>query len=68
MELIMIYENSGKDTRKVYRVLSCVVYNLITNYGCIDYLLCKLKTLCDISNYPTFKETGFNLLLGTGIP
>ena len=29
MALIMVYETVWKDTRKVYRVLGCVVYNLI---------------------------------------
>ena len=53
--------------RKVYRVLSCVVYTIIYNYFCIDYLPFQSKTLCGISNNPTFKETSFNLLLGIGI-
>ena len=68
MAIIMIYENSGKNIGKVYRVLSCVVYTLIDNYVCIDYLSCKLKTLSNISCHPTFKDTSFNLLLGIGIP
>ena len=41
MELIMIYENNGEIPKKVYRVLSCVVYSLIDNYICIEYLSCK---------------------------
>ena len=64
----MIYENVGKDIRRVYILLSCVVYAIIDNCVCIDYLSCKLKTLCNIANNPTFKETTFNLLLGIGIP
>ena len=68
MALIMIYENSGKYIRKVYRVLSCVVYTFIDNYVCIEYLSCQPKTLCGISNNPTFNEKCFNLLLGIGIP
>ena len=48
-------------------MFSCVVYNLIENYVCIEYLSCQSKTLCGISNNPTFKETSFNLLLGIGI-
>ena len=68
MALILIYENIGKDTKTVYRVLSCVVYNTINNYVCIDYLLCQSKTLCDILRNPKFKEISFNLLLGIGIP
>ena len=47
MALLMIYKNNGK-LKTVYRVLSCVVYTLIANYVCIDFLLCESKTLCDI--------------------
>ena len=68
MVLIIIYENSGKDTRIVYRVLSCGSYALIDNYVCIDYLPCQSKTLSEISRNPTFKDTSFKLLLGIGIP
>ena len=38
MALIMIYENIRKEIRKVYRVLSCVVYTITENYVCIDYM------------------------------
>ena len=65
--LITIYENNGEIPKKTYRVLSCVVYNLIENYVCIEYLLCQSKTLSDISCNPTFKDTIFNILLGIGI-
>ena len=68
MALIIIYENSGKDVRKLYRMLSCVVYTFMENYVCIDYLSCQSKTLCGISSNPTFKEKSFNLLLSIGIP
>ena len=56
MALIMIYENSGKGIRKVYRVLSCVVYTLIDNYVCIYYLSCQPKTLCGISKIQHLKK------------
>ena len=68
MVIIIFYENIGKDTITVYRVLGCVVYNIIDNYVCIYYLACQSKTLCDISSNPTFKETTLNLLLGIDIP
>ena len=68
MGLIIIYKTFGKDKRKLHKVLSCVVYTLIENYVCTDYLTCQSKTLCDNSNNPKFKETRFNLLLSTGIP
>ena len=68
MALTTIYETFGIAIIKMYRVLSCVVYTIIDNYVCIDYLLCQSKTLCCISHNPTFKETSFNLLIGIGIP
>ena len=68
MALILIYGNNEKDTKTVYRVLSCVVYTLIDNYVCIDYLSCQPKQICEISSNPSFKETIFNLLLGIDIP
>ena len=45
MALIMFYENNGLKPKKVYRVLSCVVYYLVYNYVCIDYLSFQSKTL-----------------------
>ena len=39
LELILFYEKiPGKI---VYRVLSCVIYTIIKNYVCIDYLYFK---------------------------
>ena len=68
MELLMIYENNGGNTKKVYRLLSFVVYSLIDNYVCIDYLPFQSKTLSSISSKPTFEQKSFNILLGIGIP
>ena len=64
MALIMIDENNGKYTKKVYIVLSFVVYTLIDNYVCIDYLSCQSKTLSAILCNPKFKDTSFNILFG----
>ena len=41
MALIIFYENNGEDPKKLYKVLSCVVYSIIENYVCIDYILCQ---------------------------
>ena len=68
MALIVIYENNGGNAKKVYRVLSCVVYSHIYNYDCIDYLSCQSKTLISIESKPTFEQTSFNILIGIGIP
>ena len=59
MALITIYENIGKYIRTVYRVLSCVVYTIIYNYVCIDYLSFQSKTLFGISRNPTFLSFSF---------
>ena len=40
MALIIIHDNNGEIPLKK-RVLSCVVYSLIDNYVCIDYLSCQ---------------------------
>ena len=68
ISLIMIYDNNGGNSKTMYRVLSFVVYSLIDNYFCIDYLSCQSKTLSSISYKPTFEQTSFNILLGIFIP
>ena len=68
MVLVIIYENNGGYAKKVYIVLIFVVYSLIDNYVCIDYLPCQSKTLGSISSKPTFQDTSFNILLSIGIP
>ena len=67
MALIMIYETVGISIKNIFIVLSCVVYTIIENYVFIDYMSCQSKTLSNISNYKTFKETNFNLLIGIDI-
>ena len=68
MALIMFYDNNGIKPKKVYRVLSCVIYSLVYNYFCTDYLSCQSKTLSRISSKPTSEKTSFNILIGIGIP
>ena len=41
MELIMSYYTNELKTKNIYGGLSCVIYSLIDNYVCIDYLSCK---------------------------
>ena len=47
---ILFYETRAKNI--AYRVLSCVIYTIIKNYVCIDYLACqffqKVKYLLDM--------------------
>ena len=41
LALIMFHETIGKKPRKAFRLLSCVIYTIIENYVCIDYLACQ---------------------------
>ena len=66
--LIMFYKTNGLEPKKMYRVLSCVLYSLVENYGYIDYLSFQSKTLSIIFSKPTFEQTSFNILLCIGIP
>ena len=53
LALAMFLDNRKKHAKKMFRVLSCVVYKIISNYACIDYL-----------GYEKTKLS--NLRLGTG--
>ena len=68
LALIMFYDNNGVKPNKVCRVLSCVLYYLIENYVCIDYLSYQSKTLSTISSNRIFEKISFNILLGIDIP
>ena len=57
-----------EDPKKVYRVLSCVLYSLMNIYVWIDYLSCQSKNLRIISSNRKSKQKSFNTLLGIGIP
>ena len=39
--LLIIYENNGEIPKTLFRMLGCVVYSIIENYVCIDYLSCQ---------------------------
>ena len=41
--LIVNYEHGSYSTRKMFKVLSCVVYTIIDKYVCIDYLCTEKK-------------------------
>ena len=66
--LVMFYETKTKPPTQVYMVLSCVLYSIIENYVCIDYICCHYKTLSVISYDKISEEASYNELLGIGIP
>ena len=41
--LMIFYETRADNPIKSYRVMSCLIYTVIKNYFCIDYLACHLK-------------------------
>ena len=41
--LIVNYEHGSYSTRKLFKVLSCVIYTIIDKYMCIDYLCTEKK-------------------------
>ena len=45
ISLVMFYETETKNITKLYRVLSGVIYSVIENYVCIDYLYCHRKKI-----------------------
>ena len=50
LALLMFY-GTRNNPKKNFRVLSCVIYTIIRNYVCIDYLDCEAKKLSEIPVY-----------------
>ena len=42
LALFMFYETRNSP-KKAFKVLSCVIYTIISNFACIDYLACESK-------------------------
>ena len=72
LELVIFYESGKTIIRKLFRVLSCVIYTIIDKYVCIDYLgsekskLIDLKIGCTRSHKHNIMD--YNIILGIGIP
>ena len=49
-------------------MLSCVLYYLIENFVCVDYIFFQSKTLSSIYFNRIFEQKSYNILLGIGIP
>ena len=67
----MFYE-TRKNPRKVFKVLSCVTYTIISNYVCIDYLASEYKKISELragsgGGYK-HEEKSYDKILGIGIP
>ena len=66
----MFYEARQKKQR-IFKVLSCIIYIIISNYVCIDYLGYQRKIKCTTSWFcwelKTCKKS-YDNVLGIGIP
>ena len=38
---LFMFDEKRKNTKKAFKVLSCVIYTILRNYVCIDYLAFK---------------------------
>ena len=41
LELIMFYDTREYNPKNSFRALMCVIYTIIKNYVCIDYIACQ---------------------------
>ena len=72
LALLLFYEKRADNPKKAFRVLSCVIYTIIGNYVCIDYLACESKQIIKITvnTGGGFKNgnKSYDKILGIGIP
>ena len=61
--LLMLY---GKKTATIIKVKRSIIYFIMDNYVCVDYL-CFLEGLL-LLEYKVFENTTFNYISRTGIP
>ena len=72
LALVVFYELGNFNPRKMFRVLSCVIYTIIGRYFCIDYLgtetnkISKLRLGCTLKTKHENKD--YDNLFGIGIP
>ena len=61
-----------ENPKKVFRVFICVIYKILVNYVCIDYLASKSKGISElpVGNGGGFKheEKSYDKILGIGNP
>ena len=58
--LLMFHEKRGIKSKKYFRVLGCVIYTIIDNCVCINYIACQPKQLSQISVDSKYLEKYFN--------
>ena len=48
MSAVLMFYETRKSPKKAFKVLSCVIYTIINNYVCIDYLAFESKILSEL--------------------
>ena len=70
--LIVHYEHGTFKARKLFKVLSCVIYTIIDRYVCIDYLCTEIKKISQLKLGRSLKTKNegmeYDNLFGIGIP
>ena len=72
LALVIFYESGEINPRKMFKVLSCVIYTIIDKYFCIDYLGTEKKKISDLKIACTGSskhyDMDYNNLFVIGIP
>ena len=72
LALVVHYELGNINPRKMFKVLSCVIYAIIDRYVCIDYLGTKIKKISQLKLGRSLKirhaDKDYDKLFGIGIP
>ena len=42
---LLIFDETRKNHKKAFKVLTCVIHTIISDYVCIDDLACESKTI-----------------------
>ena len=72
LALVVFYELGSTTPRKMFKVLSCVIYTIIERYFCIDYLGTEKKKISELRLGCTLKSKhecmDYENLFGISIP
>ena len=72
LALIMSYETRADSPKQYFRVLVFVIYTMIKNYICSDYLACQSKKLGEMTvgsrGGSKYGDKCFDRILGIRIP
>ena len=71
LALVVFYELGDFNPRKIFRVLSCVIYTIIYRYVCTDYLGTETKKISELRLGCTLEKKHENMdydnIFGIGI-